>query len=69
MYINIRNGVDINTTKIEGDEIYSTGLMEAAQRSQESVVDILSENGADVNKTKNGKFSSALMLACTKNNA
>ena len=50
MYINIRNDVDINTTKIEWDEIYSTGLMKAALRSQESVVDILLENGADVNK-------------------
>ena len=48
---------------------YVTGLMYAASYNRESIVDILLENGADVNKTKDGKQSSALMLACTNENA
>ena len=51
--------------KIEGDKkLYFTGLMYAARYNLESIVDILLENRADVNKFRNDHFSSSLIFAC-----
>ena len=51
--------------KIEGDKkLHFTGLMYAARYNLESILDILLENGADVNKFCNDHFSSSLIFAC-----